>query len=63
MLFATDRGFEHEPELDPMTVWIYVNSSKQVGDPDHLKLFARVDAADTWLQETTRKALRSSMRF
>jgi hypothetical protein len=34
-----------------MTVLIYVNTSKQVGDPDHLKVFANVDAAETWLQE------------
>lgn len=35
-----------------MTVLIYVNTSKQVGDPDHLKVFANEDAAETWLQET-----------
>jgi DNA-directed RNA polymerase alpha subunit len=34
-----------------MTVWIYVNTSKQVGDKDHLKVFATEDAAETWLQE------------
>ena len=34
-----------------MTVWIYVNTSKQVGDEDHLKVFATEDAAETWLQE------------
>ena len=34
-----------------MTVWIYVNTSKQVGDKDHLKVFANEDAAETWLQE------------
>ena len=34
-----------------MTVWIYVNTSKQVGDPDHLKLLADQDAADEWLEE------------
>jgi hypothetical protein len=33
------------------TVLIYVNTSKQVGDPDHLKVFANEDAAETWLQE------------
>ena len=40
-----------------MTVWSYVNSSKQLGDPDHLKLFASVDAADTWLQENDPEAI------
>ena len=34
-----------------MTVWIYVNTSKQFGDKDHLKVFATEDAAETWLQE------------
>ena len=31
-----------------MTVLIYVNTSKQVGEVDHLKVFANVDAAETW---------------
>jgi hypothetical protein len=30
------------------TVWIYVNTAKQVGDPHHLKVFASRDAADAW---------------
>jgi hypothetical protein len=34
-----------------MTVLIYVNTSKQVGDPEQLKVFAHADAAETWLQE------------
>jgi hypothetical protein len=35
-----------------MTVLIYVNTSKQeVGDVDHLKVFANAAAAETWLQE------------
>jgi hypothetical protein len=34
-----------------MTVFVYVNTSKEVGDPDHLKVFANADAADTWLEE------------
>jgi hypothetical protein len=33
------------------TVWIYVDTSKDVGDPDHLKVFASPDAADAWLAE------------
>ena len=41
-----------------MTVWIYVNSSKQVGDKDHLKVFANEDAAETWLQENNRRGVR-----
>jgi hypothetical protein len=34
-----------------MTVFIYVDTSTEVGDPDHLKVFANADAADTWLEE------------
>jgi hypothetical protein len=35
------------PPEGPMTVWVYVNTSKQVGDKDHLKVFADEDAATT----------------
>jgi hypothetical protein len=35
----------------PMTVLIYVDTNKQVGDKDHLKVFASRAAAETWLQE------------
>ena len=31
-----------------MTVLIYVDTSKQVGDPDHLELFANGPAAVAW---------------
>ena len=34
-----------------MTVLIYVDTSKRVGDPDHLKVFANADAAETWFAE------------
>lgn len=30
------------------TVWIYVDTSKSVGDPDNLKVVANRDAADAW---------------
>lgn len=33
------------------TVWIYVDTNKQVGDVDHLKVFATSDAADEWFKE------------
>jgi hypothetical protein len=33
------------------TVWIYVNSSKDVGDVDHIKVFASEQAAEKWLAE------------
>jgi hypothetical protein len=52
------REFEGSPLGAPeaearsaMTVWIYLDTSKQVGDRDHLKVFASEDAAETWLQE------------
>jgi hypothetical protein len=34
-----------------MTVWIYVDKRKEVGDADYVKVFATKDAAETWLQE------------
>jgi hypothetical protein len=43
------------------TVWIYVDTSKRFGDPDHLKVFANVDAAETWFAKPTRKASRLNM--
>jgi hypothetical protein len=33
------------------TVWIYVDTSKEVGDVDHLKVFATPELADEWFQE------------
>jgi hypothetical protein len=33
------------------TVWIYVDTSKEVGDVDHLKVFAAPELADEWLKE------------
>jgi hypothetical protein len=34
-----------------MTVFVYVNTAKQVGDVDHIKVFAALDAAETWFEE------------
>jgi hypothetical protein len=36
-----------------MTVFVYVNTSKQgpSGDPDHIKVFANVDAAEKWFED------------
>jgi len=34
-----------------MTVWIYVDTSKQVGGPDHLKVFDSQAAAQAWFDE------------
>jgi len=38
-----------------MTVLIYVDTNKQVGDPDHLKVFARMPRK-LGLKRTTRRA-------
>jgi len=34
-----------------MTVLIYADASKQVGDPDYLKVFANADSAEAWFAE------------
>jgi hypothetical protein len=52
----TDRKEMHlgapEAQVGPtMTVLLYVNTSKRFGDPDHLKVFANVDAAETWFEK------------
>jgi len=39
-----------------MTVFAYVNAAKQVGDKDHIKVFATVDAAECGSSRTIRKA-------
>jgi hypothetical protein len=46
-----------------MTVWIYVDTSKQVGDRNHLKVFANEDVPKRGFRKTTRKTSRSNMRF
>lgn len=46
-----------------MTVLIYVDTSKQVGDRDHLKVFANADAAEAWFAETIPRAWPLSTRF
>jgi hypothetical protein len=44
-----------------MIVWIYVDTRKQVGDVDHLKVFASEEAL-TGLPSTIRRAWRLSIR-
>jgi hypothetical protein len=46
----TSIGAE-EAQEGPMTVFVYVNTSKQVGDKDHIKVFANADAAETWFEQ------------
>jgi hypothetical protein len=31
------------------TVWVYIDTSKEVGDVDHVKVFVDEITADTWL--------------
>jgi hypothetical protein len=39
------------------TVWIYVDARKQIGDKDHLKVFADQDAARKWFGEHDREGV------
>jgi hypothetical protein len=34
-----------------MTVFVYVNTSKQVGDAEHIKVFTNQDAGEKWFEE------------
>ena len=34
-----------------MAVLVYVNTSKQIGDADHINLFANQDATEIWFEE------------
>ena len=34
-----------------MTVFVYVNTSRQVGDVEHIKVFATTEAAEEWFEE------------
>jgi hypothetical protein len=34
-----------------MTVFVYVNTSKQVGDAEHIEVFATTDAAEKRFEE------------
>jgi hypothetical protein len=46
-----------------MTVWIYVDTRKEVGDKDHLKVFATEGAANgPGSPSTIRRAWRFAMR-
>ena len=44
-----------------MTVFVYVNTSKQVGYAEHVKVFATTDAAENGLRKTIPQALRLNM--
>jgi hypothetical protein len=40
-----------QAEERPMTVFVCVNTSRQVGDAEHIKVFANRDAARKWFEE------------
>jgi hypothetical protein len=42
-----------------MTVLIYVDTRNQVGDPEHLKVSADADAAETWFAENAPEGVTS----
>jgi hypothetical protein len=44
------------------TVWIYVDTSKDVGDRDHLKVFADEAAAEAWFTDHDPEGSRSSIQ-
>jgi hypothetical protein len=44
-----------------MTVWIYVDTNKQVGNPEHLKVFAQ-ETAQAWIDENDPEGVPSNMR-
>ena len=33
------------------SVWAYIDTSKDVGDSDHIRIFASTNAAETWFAE------------
>ena len=45
-----------------MKVMIYVDTSKEVGDVDHLKVFVNGDAAYAWLKENDPEGVASLNR-
>ncbi len=55
VLFVIAQGYPlgkaETKEGSMKTAWIYVDTNKQVGDVDHLKVFANPDAADEWFKQ------------
>lgn len=40
-----------QAEKKPMTALVYVNTSKEVNDPEHVKVFASAEAAQNRFEE------------
>jgi hypothetical protein len=34
------------------SVWVYINTAREVGDIDHLKVFASAETAEKWFEES-----------
>jgi hypothetical protein len=45
------------------TVWIYVDSTRDAGDAEHLKVFAADDIVEKWFREYDPETWRLNMRF
>jgi hypothetical protein len=48
-------------EKRPVAVWVFINTAKEVGDIDHLKVFASEDAASVGSSRTIPRAWRSNI--
>jgi hypothetical protein len=47
-----------QAEERPMTiVWIYVDTNKEIGDRDHLKVFATPELAKEWIKENDQEGV------
>jgi hypothetical protein len=47
-----------QAEERPMTnVWIYVDTNKEIGDRDHLKVFATPELAKKWIKENDQEGI------
>ena len=40
-----------------MTVFIYINTAKEIGDVDYVKVFANQEAAERWFEENDREGV------
>src|SRR4029453_12328753 len=45
------RASPESKQKTAMKVWIYIDASKQIDDPDHLKVFTSQAAADGWFED------------
>jgi hypothetical protein len=50
-VFDPPRKGALQAQEGPMTVFVYINTAKQLGDVDYVKVFANVEAAERWFEE------------